>query len=148
MNAEDKNRELARRLYQATDICISMEDAQTLRRAEQTLHAWDKKRCGWSTNGRDGASFVLVRDEDGDNKPYLEIHPNDSLKTRWQLIPDLEGMALRRVSSVCKRNGLDFNRQGDPRGCSLHVFKAGDKFPLYGWGTPCHVAVKTLSIFA
>ena len=123
--AADKNMELLARQYKVTGVFLSLADAQILRKAELTLHAWAEKRCGWSTSGPYGASFVLVRDEDGDNKPYIEIHPNSSLKTRWEPIPDLEAGALHRIAEVCKRNGLEFYRQGDPRGCSLYVARAG-----------------------
>ena len=126
----DKNRELLARQYKVTGVFLSFADAQILRKAELTLHAWDAKRCGWSTSGPYGASFALVRDEDGDNKPYIEIHPNVGLKTRWQPIPDLEAGALRRIEEVCERNGgdvygLEFYHQGDPRGCSLYIARAG-----------------------
>ena len=123
--AADKNRELLARQYKATGVFLSLADAQILRKAQLTLHAWDEKRCGWSTSGPYGASCALVRDEDGDNKPYIEIHPNSSLKTRWEPIPDLEAGALRRIAEVCKRNGLEFYQQGDPRGCSLYIARAG-----------------------
>ena len=123
--ADDKDRELMRRQYQKTGVFLSFEDARTLRKAELTLHRWSEKKCGWSTQGKYGGSFALVRDEDGDNKPYIEIHPNDSLKTTWVPIADLEAGALRRVAKVCERNGLEFFHQEDPRGCSLYVSKAG-----------------------
>jgi len=129
--AADKNMELLARQYKVTGVFLSLADAQILRKAELTLHAWAEKRCGWSTSGPYGASFVLVRDEDGDNKPYIEIHPNSSLKTRWQPIPDLEAGALRRIAEVCKRNGLEFYHQGDPRGCSLYIAKTGTGLTSY-----------------
>ena len=125
MKAYRKDMELMARQYKQTGVFLSFKDAETLRRAELTLHAWDEKRCGWSTSGPYGASFALVRDEDGDNKPYIEIHPNSSLKTRWEPIPDLEAGALRRIEEVCKRNGLEFYHQGDPRGCNLYIAKSG-----------------------
>ena len=141
--AADKTRELLARLYRAgvvTDTFLSLEDAETLRKAELTLNRWSEKECGWSTPGPYGASFALVRDECdhargyiGTEKPYIEIHPNVGTKTRvyffvsgtiWQPIPDLEAGALRRVEEVCERNGLQYYHQRDPRGCSLYVSRA------------------------
>ena len=106
---------------QREGIFLSAKDAEILRKASLTFHRWDEKCCGWSTPGRYGASYALVRDEDGDGKPYLEIHPNARLKTEWVRIPDRESGALRRVAGVCERNGLDYYRQNDPRGCSLYI---------------------------
>jgi len=123
--AEDKTMELLRRQYRGTGVILNMEDAETLRRAELTLHRWDEKKCAWTTVGMHGGSFALVRDEDGDNKPYIEFHPNVGMKTSWRKIPDREAGALSRVAEVCRRNGLDYFHQGDPRGCALYISKAG-----------------------
>ena len=112
---------------QREGIFLSAKDAEILRKASLTFHRWDEKCCGWSTPGQYGASIALVRDEDGDGKPYLEIHPNTRLKTEslgrtyWVRIPDREAGALRRGAEVCERNGLDYYRQNDPRGCSLYI---------------------------
>ena len=119
--ANDRTRELLRRQYQGTGVFLSMEAAETLRRAELTLNRWDEKKCGWNT---DHASFALTRAE-VTNLPYLEVHPyrhGDFYLTR---IPDLEAGALRRVAIVCRRNGLDYFHQGDPTGCALYISKAG-----------------------
>ena len=106
---------------QREGIFLSAKDAEILRKASLTFHRWDEKCCGWSTPGQYGASIALVRDEYVDGKPYLEIHPNTRLKTEWVRIPDRESGALRRVAGVCERNGLDYYRQNDPRGCSLYI---------------------------
>ena len=127
--AWNKTRDLMARHYKHTGARIDFDDAETLRRAERTLHRWDEKRCGWSTPGPNGASIALVRDEDDEGydngKPYLEIHPNVGLKTSWIRVPDRQSGALRRVAEVCKRNGLEFYHQGDPRGCSLYIADSG-----------------------
>jgi len=123
--AYDKTRELLIRCIRTDTVWLSENDAETLRRAELTLHRWAEDECGWSTGGMNGGSFALVRDEDGDNKPYIEFHPNVGMKTIWRKIPDREAGALRRVADVCRRNGLDYYHQGDPRGCALYISKAG-----------------------
>jgi hypothetical protein len=123
--AWDKTRDLQTRQYKVTSIPLSFKDAETLRKAELTINRWDVQGCGWLTPGPNGSSIALVRDEDGDGKPYLEIHPNVGLKTRWVRIPDRQAGALRRVAEVCKRNRLEFYHQGDPRGCSLYISRAG-----------------------
>ena len=149
ITADDKTRELMRRQYRTTGILLSFKDAETLRKAERTLHRWAERECGWSTAGPNGASMALVRDEDGDDKPYLEIHPNVGLKTQWVRVSDRETGALRRVAEVCERNGLDYYHQGDPRGCSLYISQAGDgmndtNYPNFA---ACHVGVTTREVF-
>ena len=132
-NAERKDLELQQAALRG-GINLSLTDARILRRAEMTLHRWDEQRCGWSTPGPYGASFTLVRDEDGDDKPYLEIHPNGgplwpprSLKTRWERVPDRERGAIKRIEAVCKKyaapNGspLKYYHQSDPRGAALFI---------------------------
>jgi hypothetical protein len=138
-NAERKDLELQQAARQH-GISLSLADARILRRAEMTLHRWDEQRCGWSTPGPYGASIALVRDEDGDGLPYLEIHPNGganvahSLKTRWERVPDRERGALKRIKAICKKyaapNGspLKYYHQSDPRGAALYIWP-----PHYRW---------------
>ena len=142
MTKGEKKRELMARLYRQTGVFLSFQDAETLRKAELTLHRWSERKCGWSTSGKYGASMALVRDEDGDGKPYLEIHPNVGMRTQWVRTPDLEKGALRRVAEVCKRNGLEYFHQGDPRGCSLFISKAGAGMndANYSGFVACHVS--------
>jgi len=113
-------------------IKISVTDARILRRAEMTLRRWDEKRCGWSTPGPFGASYALVRDDEGcecgcKERPYLEIHPNKGLNTGMEQVPDLERGAIKRIEAVCKKyaapNGspLKYYHQSDPRGASLYI---------------------------
>jgi hypothetical protein len=123
--ANDRNREL-QRAAQAHGINLTLDDARTLRRAEMTLHRWAERRCGWATPGQYGASMALVRcsdhgDDDDDGKPYLEIHPNVGLQTRWESVPDLERGALKRVQRVCEKYGASYYHQSDPRGAALYI---------------------------
>ena len=139
--AKGKTQELRRRIYLATgDLGYAPmveKDAETLRRAELTLAHWAERECGWNT---DHASVQLVRDE-ATNIPYHEVHmfrSNDQYRAR---VNDLETGALRRVAEVCKRNGLEFFHQGDPRGCSLYIANAGDGMndTNYSSFVPCFV---------
>ena len=125
-NAERKDLELQQAARQH-GISLSLADARILRRAEMTLHRWDEQRCGWSTSGPYGASIALVRDDDGDGLPYLEIHPNAGLTTSWERVPDRERGALKRIKAVCEKyaapNGspLKYYHQSDPRGAALYI---------------------------
>ena len=111
-------------------VNLTTDDARTLRRAELTLHNWDEMRCGWSTPGPDGASFVLVSDHDEcdcagcrifKGRPFLEEHPNKGFNLGFIRVPDRERGALERVKAVCARYGADYYHQGDPRGASLYI---------------------------
>ena len=146
-NAERKDLELQQAARQH-GISLSLADARILRRAEMTLHRWDEQRCGWSTSGPYGASIALVRDDDGDGLPYLEIHPNADLKTQWQRVPDRERGALKRIKAVCKKyaapNGspLKYYHQSDPRGAALYISppQPGSMNDVnYRWGVSCAV---------
>jgi hypothetical protein len=152
-NAERKDLELQQAARQH-GIILTLADARILRRAEMTLHRWDEQRCGWSTPGPYGASFVLVRDEDGDDKPYLEIHPNgganvaQSLKTRWERVPDRERGALKRIKAVCEKyaapdgSPLKYYHQSDPRGAALYISPpqpGSMNDDNYRWGASCAV---------
>lgn len=57
------------------------------------------------------------------DKPFMVIHPHDGSKTIRHKIADREAGALKRVGEICKRNGLHFYHQGDPRGCPLFIAK-------------------------
>jgi hypothetical protein len=102
-------------------VNLTLADARTLRRAQLTLHSWDELRCGWSTPGEYGDSRVLVRDEDGDDKPYIEIHPNKGFNIGWKAVPDRERGALRRIQAVCETYGASYYHQSDPRGAALYI---------------------------
>ena len=117
----EKNHELMARQYKQTGVFLSFEDVQTLRMAERTLHNWSEQQCGWSNQFNAG---LLIRDEET-NVPYHEIHGNRERGSHRVKVNDLETGALRRVAEVCKRNGLEYFRQSDPRGCSLYISKAG-----------------------
>lgn len=94
------------------------DDANTLRRAQLTLHRWAELECG---DGNNYASWAIERDETG--KPFLCTYPHNvhpSKGTR-HLVDDRERGALRRVAAICKEIGAHFYHQTDPRGCALYV---------------------------
>jgi len=90
-------------------IDLSFEDMDTLRRAEMTLHGWYEKECG-TGNG------CIERDETTKKTYWL----NSTSMKRYP-IADRETGALRRISEVCKRNGLEYYIQGDCRGAALYI---------------------------
>jgi len=97
-------------------ISASFDDANTLRRAQLTLHHWAELECG---DSNDYASWSIERDEHTD-LPYLYTHPHKG-EFRKCRIADREAGALKRVAEVCKRIGAHFYHQTDPRGCALYV---------------------------
>lgn len=95
----------------------SFDDANTLRRAQLTLHRWGELECGV---GNDWASWTIERDE-VTGIPFRCTYPNNGWPMRRTRIADKEAGALRRVAEVCKRLGAHFYHQTDPRGCALYV---------------------------
>jgi len=115
MTARDNTRNLMAQLGRR-DIFLSFDDANTLRRAQITLRRWAEQECG---DANEYASWGIERDE-STGHPYMCRYANNGKNNRWR-IPDREAGALRRVADVCKRNGLHFYHQTDPRGCALYV---------------------------
>jgi len=99
-------------------IAASFDDANTLRRAQITLHRWHEQECG---DSNEHASYSIERDENT-NIPYRCIYPHrEGAKNIRYRIADKEAGAIRRVAEVCKRLNAHFYVQGDPRGCALYV---------------------------
>jgi hypothetical protein len=111
-----KTRSLAQNFSRA-GIVLSFSDVNTLRRCELILQRWSEKQCGDSNSF---CSFSIERDETT-GKPFWCVYPHDSNKVRRTPIADREAGALRRVAAICKKAGLVYYHQGDPRGCSLYV---------------------------
>jgi hypothetical protein len=95
---------------------MTTDDALTLRRAAMTLSAWAEAECG---DGDDRASWCIERDEQT-GKPYRCIYPHNGPMCKLA-IHDLERGALRRIAAICKRCGLHYYHQTDPRGASLYL---------------------------
>ena len=134
--AQDKTRELLRRQYKVTGVFLSIEDAETLRRAELTLTSWALEVSN-GTIERPWEGTV-----DGDARPYRAGKLfGQYCGGVWTRIADREAGALRRVAEVCKRNGLEFFHQGDPTGCALYIARQGQGMndTNYSSFVPCFV---------
>lgn len=118
MSASMLTRDLMHTLN-ARGIAADFEQAETLRRAQLTLHRWAELECG-DDNGY--SSFCIERDE-ATEKPYMVTYRHDCNKSHRRAIPDREAGALRRVKRVCDELGAHYFHQTDPRGCALYVSK-------------------------
>src|SRR4249920_3104742 len=134
MTAFEKNHELLR-LAACRGILLSEAQARTLRRAAVTLRRWAEEECGTSNSM---ASYAIERDE-ATGRPFRTIYPHDAQRPTRYAIPDREKGALDRVQRVCKRLGLHYFHQTDPRGCALYI----DSQPLpennYTRGIACDI---------
>ena len=115
MSAYDENALLALRIERLGVSCTP-SDAAILRRAQLTLHRWAELECG---DGNAYASWSIERDEET-GKPYRCVYTHSGTTSRTQ-VQDKEAIALKRVAGLCKRLGLHFYHQTDPRGCALWV---------------------------
>ena len=104
-----------RHAAQARGIDLNFDDANTLRRAERTLHGWAEQECG---DHNDDASWAIERDEQ--EVPWRRVHPHKGPMHEHR-IPDRERGAMRRVSALCARLGIYHYHQTDPRGCALYI---------------------------
>lgn len=116
MTARDKTNALQHRIFTVTGVSLGFDDANTLRRAEIALQRWGEAECG---DGNAHCSWGVERDEQS-GIPFRVTYPHSGPSRRYR-IADREAGALRRVSEVCKRVGLSYFHQTDPRGCSLYV---------------------------
>lgn len=118
MTSRDQTYDLMRRLsYRGIELDFNA--ANTLRRAQLTLHRWAEKECG---DGNDYVSWAIERDEQT-GIPYMCYHRFTQPKAECYRIADLEKGALRRVKAIADAHSLAFYHQTDPRGCSLYVSK-------------------------
>src|SRR3990172_3538068 len=116
MSARNETYALMQRVSSRCNVSLNFEDANTLRRAQLTLHRWAELECG---DGNDYSSWAIERDEET-SLPYFCRYPHTGKSYRTR-IADREAGALRRITEVCHRNNLHFYHQGDPRGCALYV---------------------------
>ena len=122
MSAKNDTYELMHRIFKRANVLMDFDAANTLRRAQITLHRWSEMECGDSNVS---GSWVIERDDVGEGPPYMVRHHyrhgvSEDIITRTR-IPDKEKGALRRVVAVCKAHGLHYYHQTDPRGCALYV---------------------------
>lgn len=122
MSARNETLALMQRIGNRTGVFLSFDEANTLRRAEKVLHRWSELECG---DGNEWGSWAIERDENGEGPPFMVHHHyrhgNGKDWISRTRIADREAGALRRIADVCKRNGLHFYHQTDPRGCALYV---------------------------
>ena len=117
MNARTLDHAMRSKLYNLTaGMAVSPQTwhANTLRRAQLTLHRWAELECG------DG-NKCIERDEKTDKPFMLYVYRSGAFADRRDPIPDRERGALKRVAEVCKELGLFYYHQTDPRGCALYV---------------------------
>jgi hypothetical protein len=133
MTARTETESLMLRL-ERRGITLSFAHANTLRRAQLTLHRWAELECG---DGNDYASWAIERDEETDI-PYMCRYPHDSNKVIRSRIADREKGARARVAAVCKEAGLHFYHQTDPRGCALYVSREPLPDNDYTRGVACY----------
>lgn len=103
-----------------------------MRCAQLTLHRWAEQSCG---DSNDYASWAIEREEQT-GVPYRCVYPHQGKSYRTR-IPDRETGALKRIAEICKRNGLYFYHQTDPRGCALYVHNNPLTAQNYTNGVPC-----------
>jgi len=118
--------------FSARGISLSFDEANTLRRAEKTLHRWAELECG---DGNDYASWAIERDEQT-GVPYMCRYPHTG-EMRRHRIADRETGALRRVKAICEAKGLHFYHQTDPRDCALYVSNEPLPDNNYARGVAC-----------
>lgn len=168
MTARNDTISLQHRLVNA-GIPATFDDANELRRAQLTLHRWSELECGdgddyksWSIEREevfrtgDGRTFKTQNEatayvgrvaertgkilavELAEGAPYMCVYPHKGESRRYR-IADRELGALRRVFSLCKRLGIDFFYQTDPRGCALYVSREVLTDQNYTRGIACCV---------
>jgi hypothetical protein len=116
----------------ARSISASFDDANTLRRAQLTLHRWCELECG---DGNDYSSWSIERDDKTD-LPYFCRYPHKGEMRRYR-VADREKGALRRIADVCKRIGAHYYYQTDPRGCALYIGAEPLTDSYYNRGVAC-----------
>jgi hypothetical protein len=92
-------------------VRLSFEDARTLYRAARTLQRWYEAEAGDSAG-------VIFRDESG--KPFRESYSGVRVSVR-----DRETGAMKQIDSVCKRYGLAYKTNHDPRGHAVYLLSSG-----------------------
>ena len=138
MSARTETESLMLRL-ERRGMTLSFAHANTLRRAQLTLHRWAELECG---DGNDYGSWAIERDDNGDGPPYFVhhhyLHGRGKDYVTRSRIADREKGARARVAAVCKEAGLHFYHQTDPRGCALYVSREPLPDDDYTRGVACY----------
>jgi hypothetical protein len=94
---------------------VEWNDAESLRRISMTLHAWHEGECG-------NYYGCIERDEETGKTYNVNAYSGKRYPT-----PDRETGALKRLATLmAKYPSLSYYVQGDPRGASLYILRAGD----------------------
>lgn len=129
MTTKDRNLYL---FYQRMlEMGFTLAEADTLRKAERTLHRWHELECG---DGNDHCSWAIERghrtpkgfEHDENGKPYLLRYWHDGKVTNERL-SDREKGARNRIDKIMSAH-TDYVAyiQGDPRGCALYIVARKD----------------------
>ena len=109
------NKQTHEMLSRLENAGISQSDAFALRRISMTLHRWHELECGNDTG--------CIERDDATGKAYW-LNANSG---RRYAIRDMEKGAIKRLSSIMARYpAMSSYIQGDPRGASLYILRAGD----------------------
>ena len=129
MKAIEKNRALQTNAERALHVLISLDDADTLRRAALTLQRWSELRCG--VDGYNGATVYVEQDEQtGVWHRYVSTYSGVH-KTRTA---DRQTGALKRVQAICTKHNLHYYHQTDPRGAPIYLSATPIDHQSYDYG--------------
>lgn len=99
---------------------IAHADAVLLRRIAMQLHRWHELECGTEYG-------AVERDEATGKCYWYNANSTATHIARRTPTRDMETPALKRLGKImAKYPALSFYVQGDPRGASLYVLRAGD----------------------
>ena len=114
MARDTKAQRIARFYAGMAKMGFTYDEANTLRRAQMTLHRWSEEEC----NG------TIQRDE-VTGKTYRVW--DTGRKMAQTPCPDRETGAIKRIKAImAKHYHLTFYHQTDPRGCALYVIHKAD----------------------
>lgn len=117
-----KQRDIINLFDRLRALGFSLEECESLRRIEMTLHRWAELECG---NGNNYGSWAIERNETT-GKPYMCNYPHDG-KSRRRPVADREKGALKRLAAIMANHPeLVSYHQGDPRGCQLYIVSKSD----------------------
>jgi hypothetical protein len=100
----------------ATKIApFNREEWAALKRCERAIHSWAEELCnGTIQEVENGIYHRFYNDRYG--CPTIQ----------GPRIADKSEKAMQRAQGIAKQHGFSAYEQGDPRGCALYVFRAGD----------------------
>ena len=114
-----RQKEITEVLYRLYQLGFNSTEAQQLRGIAMTFSRWDEHEC----NGE------IERDE-ATGKPFRRTEYQSrggSWKVNRYPLADREAGAQRRLDAILAAHPeLAAYRQGDPRGCSVYIYRAAD----------------------